>query len=121
MMNFGGHGWVCATIVAHKTNPRTPRQRGKSFELAVANDLGVRRAHFESYDLVWNGFTIECKKRKQLPKLVTTSMAQAIKNCLPETYPLVVMSQVGQGVKDAYAMIRLRDLKEILGLFDEKV
>jgi len=94
---------------------RKSKQRGKSFELAVAKYLGMKRAHFERHDLEGHAMiTVECKKRERLPKSVKGWYAQAVAATEAGKMPVLVMGELGGKTGDALAVLRLEDLEYLL-------
>ncbi len=94
---------------------RKSKQRGKSFELAVAKFLGMKRAHFEKYDLYGHPvITVECKKREKLPKSIKDWYSQAADAAECGKVPVLVMGELGQRTGDALAVVTLADLDALL-------
>jgi len=99
---------------------RKSKQRGKSFELAVAKFLGMKRAHFQRHDLYGhNLITVECKKREKLPKGVTDWYAQATNAAECGKAPVLVMGELNQPTKDALVVLTLSDFRAILEVAEE--
>jgi len=94
---------------------RKSKQRGKSFELAVAKFLGMKRAHFQKYDLYGHPLiTVECKKREKLPKSVKDWYAQSCDAVEPGKMPVLVMGELGQKTGEALVVVSLEDLEGML-------
>ena len=94
---------------------RKSKQRGKSFELAVAKYLGMKRAHFQRHDLEGHRFiTVECKKREKLPKSVKDWYTQAANAAEYGKVPVLVMGELGQRTGDALAIMTLANLQALL-------
>jgi len=94
---------------------RKSKQRGKSFELAVAKFLGMKRAHFQRHDLEGHRLiTVECKKREKLPKSIKDWYTQAAAAAQPGKTPVLVMGELGQRTGDALAVLTLADLEALL-------
>jgi len=104
---------------------RKSKQRGKSFELAVAKYMGMKRAHFERHDLEGHPvITVECKKREKLPKSVKDWYAQAA--AAPDKsahecgkIPVLIMGELNQLTKDALVVLTLDDFRAILELTED--
>ena len=91
------------------------RTRGKNTELAIAKKLGAKRNHFEAEDLSHPILSIEVKHRNKLPRFVVNGMSQAKAAASPEKIPCFVMHEHGQSHYDDLAVMRLGDLKDIVG------
>ena len=91
------------------------RTRGKNVELAVARYMGCRRNHFEREDLSYPILSIEVKHRRAVAKMLVTAMAQAEAAAPDGKVPVVVLHEERQPYAEAFAMMRLRDLREIVG------
>ena len=99
---------------------RKSKNRGKSFELAVAKFMGMKRAHFEAHDLEGHDLiTVECKKREKLPKSVKDWYAQAANAAQCGKVPVLVMGELGQRTKDALVVLALDDFRAILELTED--
>jgi len=91
---------------------RKSKQRGKSFELAVAKYLGMKRAHFQRHDLEGHPLiTVECKKREKLPKSVKDWYAQSVDAAEVGKIPVLVMGELGQHARDALVVLKLDDFE----------
>jgi len=94
---------------------RKSKQRGKSFELAVAKYLGMKRAHFQRHDLDGHPFiTVECKKREKLPKTIKRWFLQAFMACETGKRPILVMGELGGHTEDALVVVRLADFRHLM-------
>ena len=93
---------------------RKSKNRGKSFENAVADYLGFTRAHYKQHDLEGDFITVECKKRGKLPKSITDWYAQAVAARRDNTYPIVVMGELNGKTKDALVLLSLEDFSDLL-------
>ena len=94
---------------------RKSKQRGKSFELAVAKYLGMKRAHFQKHDLYGHDLiTVECKKREKLPKSVKDWFAQASEAAEHGKFPILVMGELGAAVYDSLVVLSLEDFGWII-------
>ena len=71
------------------------RDRGKSLERWVAQDLGGRRIGLLGReDVLTNKFAIECKEREKLPAFLKKTMAQAKNNCPDDRLPIVCLHEL---------------------------
>jgi len=96
---------------------RKSKQRGKSFELAVAKFLGMKRAHFQRHDLYGHDLiTVECKKREKLPKSIKDWYTQAVAACEDGKLPVLVMGELQGKTKEALVVLKLEHFEEILWL-----
>lgn len=94
---------------------RKSKQRGKSFELAVAKYLGMKRAHFERHDLEGHPLiTVECKKREKLPKIIKKWFLQAFMACEAGKTPVLVIGELGQHTEDALVVLQLSDFQYLI-------
>ncbi len=94
---------------------RISQTRGKNTELAIAKELGAKRNHFEREDLSHPILSVEVKHRKELPRFLVQCMAQA-KAAAPVTkIPCVVLHGHGKSHLDDLVVMRLGDLKDIVG------
>ena len=91
------------------------KQRGKAIELAIAKYMGCKRNHFEPEDLQHPLLSIECKHRKELSKTIKKWMAQAEAAAGTGKIPCVVMHEERQEYKNSLVIMRLKDLKDIIG------
>lgn len=91
------------------------RTRGKNAELGVARYLGAKRQHFEKEDLEHPVLSIQVKHRKQLPKSLVDWMSQAESDAANGKIPCAVLHEERQRYEDSLVVLRLRDLKKILG------
>jgi hypothetical protein len=79
---------------------------------ALGGERHVRSNFSESaVDVEHPVFSVECKYRKRLPKLMTDAMAQAA-SYTSEKIPLAVLKEKGR--RGAFAILRLDDFKNIL-------
>jgi len=71
------------------------RDRGKSYERWLAQDLGGRRIGLlGSEDVLTNTFAIEAKEREKLPAFLKKTMAQAKANCPDDRLALVCLHEL---------------------------
>jgi len=99
---------------------RKSKQRGKSFELNVADYLGMKKAHYKAHDLEGHPLiTVECKKRERLPASIKGWCAQAAAAVEPKKVPVVVAGELYGLTKDALVILRLEDFKFLLRLADQ--
>jgi hypothetical protein len=94
--------------------------RYKRHERNVAREFGTERNPNDGLkhnDAENDLFGIEVKVRKNLPKLVTDSMKQAVRACKTGKTPIVVLVEARQGVKaESYVVMRLSDFKDWHGM-----
>lgn len=85
----------------------------KRSEREVANALGVKRnpnTGEHRSDIDTPSFSIEHKKRKRLPRLLIAAMDQAFRAAQPGKTPVVVLSEVKQGIKaKRFVVMRWQD------------
>lgn len=91
------------------------RTRGKNTELAIAKIMGAKRNHFEAEDLRHPILSIEVKHRKKVPVLIKKFMGQAVAACEDGKIPCVVIHEGGEPHTDDLVVMRLYDLKDIVG------
>jgi len=70
--------------------PRPP-QTWKVAERALARLLNGRRCHFEGQDVECDGFSVEVKHGRQIPKTLLGWWEQARQNTPPDKTPLLVL------------------------------
>ena len=80
------------------------RTRGKNTELAIAKELGARPI-----------LSIEVKHQKSIPRTIVKWMSQAEAAAAPEKIPCVVLHEHGKSYLDDLVVMRLGDLKDIVG------
>ena len=94
-------------------------QAWKRLEKVTATQLGgvrqKRGADFSQSapDVLHERFAVECKYRKNLPKLLTDGLAQAA-HYAPDKIPLLVVKERYQ--RGALVVLRLSDFQEVLKL-----
>jgi hypothetical protein len=100
------------------------RQRGKSLERFVAQDLGGRRVGIlgqEDVILHHGAFSLECKERKKLPVFIWNSMNQADRNAQRNGYrPGVVLHELGDNHDSDIVLIKYKDFKTLIERKEER-
>jgi len=91
------------------------RTRGKNVELAIARYMGCKRNHFEAEDLQHPILSIEVKHRAAAPVLLRKAMAQAEAAAEQGKIATVVLHEQGQEYGRSYAVMRLKDLRDLVG------
>lgn len=93
------------------------RERGKRIELAIARYMGMQRSHFEAEDLHGHPLiSIEVKHRESHPKTLVRQFAQAEAAASGTgKAPVLVLHESLQEYGNSYAVMRLKDLRDIVG------
>ncbi len=94
---------------------RLSRNRGRQFEQAVARYMGGKRNHFESEDIRHPVLSIECKHRKRHSATLVKWMAQAEAAAEDGKVPVLVMHEERQEYGNSYVVMRLKDLRDLVG------
>lgn len=97
-----------------------PPSTWKAVERAVAQMLKIERTHWAPDDCRGNGVSVEVKHGKQIPKFVTKTWQQCIDNCPAEHMPIVVLHPSGWRYDESLAIIRMEDLRRLLGAMDDE-
>lgn len=95
------------------------RNRGKSYERWLANDLGGRRVGLlgmEDVSLPTPPLAIECKEREKLPKFIKDVVAQAENNSPDDMMALVCLHELNSSHEKDIVIMRLPVLKVFLTL-----
>ena len=88
------------------------RGRGKRFEKQVARMVnGDRIGIFGGTDVRTDGYSIECKTR--VKSTVHNFMAQAERNCIAGTTPVVIVHLKGARFESDVVCMRMRDYKKL--------
>lgn len=103
-----------------KKMAKISKTRGKNFELAIAKYLKCKRNHFEKEDLCHPILSIECKHRTELPKLIKKWMAQAEAAAQEGKIACVVMHEERQKYGESLVIMRLKDIRDLLGTGDKE-
>jgi len=73
------------------------RRRGKELERFIAADLGGRRLGIlGKEDVRYKNYVIECKERKELPRMLKKGIEQALKNCGEGDIPVFIQHELHQ-------------------------
>ncbi len=80
--------------------------------------MGGQRNHFESEDIRHPVLSIECKHRKRHSRMLVKWMAQAEAAAENGKLPVLVMHEERQKCGNSYAVMRLKDLRGLVGDLD---
>ena len=91
------------------------RQRGKSYERWLANDLDGRRVGLLGMEDVLAGkYAIEAKEREKLPKFLTNTMEQAERNCPQGKTAVVCLHKNAGNHDDDMVVMRYKDWRGLV-------
>jgi len=95
---------------------RISRTRGKRIELAIARYMGMKRNHYEEEDLRGHPvISVEVKHREKHSRLLVRWFAQAESAAEDGKTATLVLHEERQEYGDSYVVMRLRDLRAIIG------
>jgi hypothetical protein len=73
------------------------RDRGKSYERWIAQDLGGRRVGIlgqHDVEITSPPIAVECKERQRMPTFMRKTMQQAIDNCPDDKLPIAIVHEL---------------------------
>lgn len=94
----------------------------KDHERRIAKRLGGQRIPVadkrSSTDVLHPLFSIECKLRKSLPKLLQSAMKQA-EDAHQDKMPIAVLHETGQLSDDDFVVVRLSDFEKLAAAYQD--